>query len=135
MVLPVVADSVWAPATCFLVGVAGWVLWRARRADQAAACEAAALAALGLLVLAVRVGAVYPWLDVPAVDVFLGGVAGTGGRTRCADRGARGGGRAQPAHALNRPVAEVALVELFWDEDDAGEPIEPHLRDSLGCFD
>ncbi|MFF5154771.1 hypothetical protein ACFY3N_00620 [Streptomyces sp. NPDC000348] len=28
-----------------------------------------------------------------------------------------------------------ALVELFWDEDDAGEPIEPHLRDILDCFD
>ncbi|MEU1790276.1 hypothetical protein ABZ553_31270 [Streptomyces sparsogenes] len=65
VVLPVVADSVWAPATCFLVGAVGWVLWRVRRADQAAACEAAALVALGLLVLAVRVAALCLWLACP----------------------------------------------------------------------
>ncbi|MFF1924671.1 hypothetical protein ACFVW8_29405 [Streptomyces sp. NPDC058221] len=28
-----------------------------------------------------------------------------------------------------------ALVELFWEEDDAGERIEPRLRDILDCFD
>lgn len=76
VLLPVAADSVWAPTTCFLVGALGWLLWRARRTDQGTACAAVALAALGLLILAVRVAALYPWLDVPAPAVFLGSALG-----------------------------------------------------------
>lgn len=105
VLLPVVADSVWAPATCFLVGALGWLLWRARRTDQGTACEAIALAALGLLILAVRVAALYPWLDVPTPDVFLGSVLAqtaalvvlTGALAAVAGRSLR---------ALNRPAAE-----------------------------
>ncbi|MFF4602619.1 hypothetical protein ACFY12_07670 [Streptomyces sp. NPDC001339] len=71
---PIAADSVWAPATCFLVGALGWLLWRAPRTDQGTACAAVALAALGLLILAIRVAVLYQWLDVPTPDALLAGV-------------------------------------------------------------
>ncbi|MDK1472355.1 hypothetical protein QNO07_02760 [Streptomyces sp. 549] len=88
VLLPGAADSVWAPATGFLAGSLGWLLWRTRRtdrsaeqgtgpsADQSTACGALALAALGLLILAVRVTALEPWLDVPVPAVLLGSALG-----------------------------------------------------------
>ncbi|WP_405865089.1 MULTISPECIES: hypothetical protein [unclassified Streptomyces] len=76
VVLPAMPDAVWAPATCFVVGALGWLLMRDRRTDQSAACGAVALAALGLLLLAVRVAALYPWLGVPVPASFIGGALG-----------------------------------------------------------
>ena len=76
VVLPAPADAVWAPATCFVVGALGWLLLRHRRTDQSPAGGAVALAALGLLLLAVRVAMVYPWLGLPVPVVFIGGVLG-----------------------------------------------------------
>ncbi|MEV5440891.1 hypothetical protein AB0K80_33550 [Streptomyces sp. NPDC052682] len=73
VLLPIAADSAWAPATAFLLGGVGWLLTRVRRGDQNTACGTLALAALGLLILAVRVTALYPWLDVPLPGAFLGG--------------------------------------------------------------
>ncbi|WP_246113981.1 hypothetical protein [Streptomyces montanus] len=75
-VLPMAADAVWAPATCFALGALGWLLWRARRTDHGTAGGGVALAVLGLLLLAVRVAALYPWLDVPMPAVVLGGALG-----------------------------------------------------------
>jgi len=72
VLLPAMADSAWAPGTCFVLGALAWLLLRARRPDRSPDCGAVALAALGLLLLAVRVAAVYPWLGVlPAA--FVGG--------------------------------------------------------------
>ncbi|MBC9729339.1 hypothetical protein [Streptomyces sp. TRM68367] len=94
VLLPEAADSVWAPATGFLAGSLGWLLWRTLRADrdtgqgaeqgadpsagQSTACGAVALAVLGLLILVVRVAALEPWLDVPVPAVFLGSALGQG---------------------------------------------------------
>ena len=76
VVLPAMADAAWAPATSFVVGALGWLLLRRHRADRSAACAALALAALGLLLLVVRVAALYPWLGVPLPAVYLGGALG-----------------------------------------------------------
>jgi hypothetical protein len=76
VLMPGAADSVWAPVTCFLVGALGWLLWRTRRTDRSPACAGVALAGVGLLLLVVRVAALYPWLGVPVPAVFLGGALG-----------------------------------------------------------
>ncbi|WP_030348364.1 hypothetical protein [Streptomyces sp. NRRL S-1022] len=76
VLLPGVADLVWAPATGFVVGALGWLLWRARRTDRATPGAGLALAALGLLLLAVRIAALYPWLHVPGAGALLGGGLG-----------------------------------------------------------
>ncbi|MFI0538323.1 hypothetical protein ACH3VS_05475 [Streptomyces sp. WSLK1-3] len=64
VVLPGGVDTVWALVTCYLVAALAWLLYRLRGDRHVPAGEAAALAALGLLLLVVRVAAVYPWLDV-----------------------------------------------------------------------
>ncbi|MFJ3669460.1 hypothetical protein ACIPSE_23695 [Streptomyces sp. NPDC090106] len=71
VVLPGTADLVWAPAACFVLGALVLLAPRARRADG----DALALAALGLLLLVVRVAALYPWLGagLPA-DLVAGAV-------------------------------------------------------------
>ncbi|MEU5079655.1 MULTISPECIES: hypothetical protein [Streptomyces] len=76
VLLPSAADAVWAPATCFAVGALGWLLWHARRTDRTPPGAALALTALGLLVLAVRVAALYPWLHVPGASMVRGGGLG-----------------------------------------------------------
>ncbi|MFF8726850.1 hypothetical protein ACF073_10195 [Streptomyces sp. NPDC015171] len=76
VLLPAAADTVWAPATGFLVGALGWLLWQSRRTVPAPPGAALALTALGVLVLAVRVAALYPWLHVPGASVLLGGGLG-----------------------------------------------------------
>ncbi|MFE9899590.1 hypothetical protein [Streptomyces achromogenes] len=76
VLLPAAADAVWAPATCFAVGALGWLLWHARRTDRTPPGAALALTALGLLVLAVRIAALYPWLHVPAAGLVRGGGLG-----------------------------------------------------------
>jgi len=63
VVLPGGADTVWAPVTCYLVGALAWLLYRVRSGDRVPVPGAAALTALGVLMLAVRITAVYPWLD------------------------------------------------------------------------
>ncbi|MEU6507173.1 hypothetical protein [Streptomyces sp. NPDC046942] len=65
VLLPAATDLVWAPANCFVVGALGWLVWNVRRPDRGAPGGGLALAALGLLLLAVRVAALYPWLGVP----------------------------------------------------------------------
>ncbi|MEU6356563.1 hypothetical protein ABZ896_45875 [Streptomyces sp. NPDC047072] len=63
--LPGGVDTVWALITGYLVTSLAWLVYRLRGGSRAPAPgEAAALAALGLLLLAVRVTAVYPWLDM-----------------------------------------------------------------------
>lgn len=62
--LPGGVDTVWALVTCYLVAALAWLLYRVRGDRRVPAAEAAALAALGLLLLVVRITAVYPWLDV-----------------------------------------------------------------------
>lgn len=65
VVLPGGVDTAWALVTCYLVTALAWLLYRARGGSHVPAPgEAAALAALGLLLLVVRIAAVYPWLDV-----------------------------------------------------------------------
>ncbi|MGW3286430.1 hypothetical protein ACWDR3_17510 [Streptomyces sp. NPDC001002] len=76
VLLPGAPDTAWAPATCFLVGAVGWLVLRSRGADRGPAGGAVALAALGLLLLVVRVAALYPWLGVPLPAVYLGGALG-----------------------------------------------------------
>jgi hypothetical protein len=76
VLLPTAADAVWAPTTCFLVGALGWLLWRIRRSRPGNPAGALALTALGLLVLALRVTALYPWLDVPVPASLLVGFTG-----------------------------------------------------------
>ncbi|WP_037676655.1 hypothetical protein [Streptomyces griseus] len=79
VLLPDGVDSAWAPVTCFLVGALAWLMWPARRASGPEAGHAGgalALAALGLLLLALRVCAVYPWRDAGLPAVFLGGAVG-----------------------------------------------------------
>ncbi|MFF7751507.1 hypothetical protein ACFZCP_20125 [Streptomyces sp. NPDC007971] len=73
VVLPAMADLAWAPASCFVVGALGWFLWQVRGGDAAAPGAGLALAALGLLILAVRVAALYPWLQLPLPAAYLGG--------------------------------------------------------------
>jgi hypothetical protein len=73
VLLPAMADAAWAPATGFVLGALAWLLLRNRRTDSGASGGAAALAALGLLLLAVRVAALYLWLGVPVPTAFLGG--------------------------------------------------------------
>ncbi|MFC9927687.1 hypothetical protein [Streptomyces sp. NPDC127190] len=77
VVLPAAAaDLAWAPANCFVVGALGWLLWRARRTEPGGPGVALALAALGLLLLAVRVTALYPWLGLDLPAVYVGGGLG-----------------------------------------------------------
>ncbi|MET7481014.1 hypothetical protein ABZT17_42755 [Streptomyces sp. NPDC005648] len=64
VLLPAVADSAWAPGTCFVLGALAWLLLRTRRPERGPDSGVMALAALGLLLLAVRVAAVCPWLGV-----------------------------------------------------------------------
>ncbi|MFJ9820135.1 hypothetical protein ACIRU3_33675 [Streptomyces sp. NPDC101151] len=73
VVLPAVPDLAWAPASCFVVGALGWLLWQARGGDGTTPGGALALAALGLLILAARVAALYPWLHLPVPAEYLGG--------------------------------------------------------------
>ncbi|NUS09203.1 MAG: hypothetical protein HOV97_42350 [Nonomuraea sp.] len=73
VLLPAMPDAAWAPATGFVLGALAWLVLRNRRTDSGASGGAAALAALGLLLLAVRVAALYPWLGVPVPAAFLGG--------------------------------------------------------------
>lgn len=73
VVLPALPDPAWAPASCFVVGALGWLLWQARGGGAATPGAGLALAALGLLILAVRVAVVYPWLHVPLPGAYLGG--------------------------------------------------------------
>ncbi|MFG2576456.1 hypothetical protein [Streptomyces sp. NPDC048481] len=61
---PMAADPVWAPATCFLLVALGRLVWRARH-GRGGADATLALAALGLLVLALRLAALYPWRGMP----------------------------------------------------------------------
>jgi hypothetical protein len=70
VLVPMAADPVWAPATCFLVAALGRLVWRTRH-RRANAEATVALAVLGLLVLALRLAALYPWLDVPVPAVTL----------------------------------------------------------------
>jgi hypothetical protein len=65
-------DTVWALVTCYLVTALAWLLYRARGENRVPAGEAAALAALGLLLLAVRITAVHPWLGVLPDALCLG---------------------------------------------------------------
>ncbi|MGW3121485.1 hypothetical protein ACWDBW_30765 [Streptomyces sp. NPDC001107] len=74
--VPALPDALWGPATCFVVGALGWLLLRRRGTDQSAACAAVALAALGLLLLAVRVAVLYPWLGLPLPAAYVGGALG-----------------------------------------------------------
>jgi hypothetical protein len=76
VMLPALPDLAWAPANCFLVGALGWLVWQARRRDGASSGGAFALAALGLLVLAVRIVSLYPWLHVSVPGAFVGGALG-----------------------------------------------------------
>lgn len=76
VLLPAASDSVWGPANCFVVGALGWLLWSLRRTERAVPGGALALAVLGLLLLAVRVAAVYPWLGLPEAAPYIrGGLA------------------------------------------------------------
>ncbi|WEO93715.1 hypothetical protein A6P39_006665 [Streptomyces sp. FXJ1.172] len=78
VLLPGAADLVWAPANCFALGALGWLLWRGRRTDPGTRGGALALALLGLLLLAVRVAALYPWLGLPTPAGYLvGGIGQT----------------------------------------------------------
>ncbi|AOR30205.1 hypothetical protein BFF78_03240 [Streptomyces fodineus] len=73
VLLPAASDLVWGPANGFVVGALGWLLWRARRTDRVAPALALALAVLGLLLLAVRIAALYPWLRLPYAASYIGG--------------------------------------------------------------
>ncbi|MEU9479838.1 hypothetical protein [Streptomyces sp. NPDC048191] len=73
VLLPTANDLVWGPANCFVVGALGWLLWSARRADRAAPGGTLALAVLGLLLLAARVAALYPWIRLPEAAPYTGG--------------------------------------------------------------
>ncbi|MGW7522296.1 hypothetical protein [Streptomyces sp. NPDC054783] len=78
VLVPIADDLVWGPANCFLAAALGRLLWSARRAASGAPGGALALAALGLLLLVVRVAAVYPWLHVPGAAAYIaGGLAQT----------------------------------------------------------
>ncbi|MER6264429.1 hypothetical protein ABT203_33400 [Streptomyces sp900105245] len=76
VLFPYTADAVWAPATGFVVGAVGWLLWRTRGTDRTSPGAALALAALGLLILAVRLAALRPWLHVPGAGPLVGGGLG-----------------------------------------------------------
>ncbi|MER6028883.1 hypothetical protein [Streptomyces sp. NPDC001851] len=73
VLLPRASDLVWGPANCFVVGTLGWLLWSVRRTERGTPGGALALAVLGLLLLAVRVAAFYPWLGVPGAAWYLRG--------------------------------------------------------------
>ncbi|MEU5538690.1 hypothetical protein [Streptomyces sp. NPDC020362] len=73
VMLPAAPDLAWAPASCFVVGALGWLLWQARSGGAATPGAGLALAVLGLLVLAVRVAALYLWLPLPLPAAYLGG--------------------------------------------------------------
>ena len=73
VILPAMADLAWAPASCFVVGALGLLLWQARRGEAAMPGATLALAALGLVILAVRIAALYPWLHVPVPALYLVG--------------------------------------------------------------
>lgn len=75
VLVPTSADAVWAPATGFLACALGRLVWRARSRRQGGA-GALALAFLGLLVLALRVAALVPWLDVSVPGVVVAGFVG-----------------------------------------------------------
>ncbi|MFF9623545.1 hypothetical protein [Streptomyces griseosporeus] len=75
VLVPTSADAVWAPATGFLACALGRLLWRARSPRQGGA-GTLALAFLGLLVLALRVAALVPWLDVSVPGVVVAGFVG-----------------------------------------------------------
>ncbi|MFE2262225.1 hypothetical protein [Streptomyces griseosporeus] len=72
---PDTQDQSWAPASGFLVCALGWLLWRARSSGRGGA-GTLALAFLGLLVLALRVAALVPWLDVSVPGVVVAGFVG-----------------------------------------------------------
>lgn len=72
---PDAADAAWAPATCFAVGALAWLVLRVRRGLPGDPGEAFALAALGLLLCALRGAAVYPWLDVAPAALIDGALA------------------------------------------------------------
>ncbi|GAA2068077.1 hypothetical protein GCM10009801_16100 [Streptomyces albiaxialis] len=75
--LPEAADGVWAPASVFVLGSLGWLLLRARRPDRHAEEDggtALALAALGLVLLALRLSMLDFWLAVPLPSLTLGSV-------------------------------------------------------------
>ncbi|MEU4928152.1 hypothetical protein AB0G54_16810 [Streptomyces yokosukanensis] len=79
VLLPAVSDLVWGPVNCFVVGALGLLLWSVRRTDRGVPGGALALAVLGLLLLAVRVAALYPWLRVPGAAAYIaGGLAQAG---------------------------------------------------------
>ncbi|EST36022.1 hypothetical protein [Streptomyces roseochromogenus] len=73
VLLPAVSDLVWGPANCFVVGALGWLLWRVRRTDRVAPGDGLALAVLGLLLLAARVAALYPWIRLPGAAPYVNG--------------------------------------------------------------
>ncbi|MFI2205055.1 hypothetical protein ACH47Z_30565 [Streptomyces sp. NPDC020192] len=76
VLLPAATDLVWAPPNCFVVGALGWLVWNARRRDRSAPGGGLALAGLGLLLLSVRVAALYPWLGVPVPAGYWNGSLG-----------------------------------------------------------
>ncbi|WP_435279545.1 hypothetical protein [Streptomyces sp. 1222.5] len=76
VLLPAFPDPAWAPASCFVAGAVGWLLWRGRRTDRGMPGGALALAVLGLLLLAVRVTALYLWLGVHLPAEYVGGSLG-----------------------------------------------------------
>ncbi|MGW2723171.1 hypothetical protein [Streptomyces sp. NPDC001492] len=76
VVPPAAPDAVWAPATCFVLGALGWLLLRRRRRDVSPAGGALSLAALGLLLLAVRIATLYPWLGLPVPAAYIGAALG-----------------------------------------------------------
>lgn len=73
VLVPTAGDLVWGPANCFVVAALGRLLCRTRRAASVAPGGALALAALGLLLLAARAAAVYPWLRLPGASPYTGG--------------------------------------------------------------
>ncbi|MGW3210322.1 hypothetical protein [Streptomyces sp. NPDC001135] len=73
VLLPSASDLVWGPGNCFVVGALGWLLWSVRRTERGVPGGALALAVLGLLLLSVRVAALYPWLGLPEAAAYLRG--------------------------------------------------------------
>src|SRR4051812_31190932 len=110
-------DTVWALVTCYLVTALAWLLYRARGEQRVPAGEAAALAALGLLLLAVRITAVYPWLDVLPGALRVGCPDPGGGPDRT-DRRAGRRERTRPGQPWNvmypLPSRSLALAVYAW---------------------
>ncbi|MFF7981364.1 hypothetical protein ACFZDK_19915 [Streptomyces sp. NPDC007901] len=73
VLVPTVADLVWTPATGFLAGGLAWLLLRTRQPGSGTPGGALALAALGLLILAVRAASLALWIGVPVPAGYLGG--------------------------------------------------------------